>query len=368
MWARDGSIAIIGTLPLIQDADVKTCQKKTFDTLLSHMTPSGQIPTNVGIDHARPDYSGVGGITSIDSMLWVVIAFYQYVAATKDIEFLRKHIDALQKAVTWLSAHDGNNDALLEIPEAGDWTDLFGRSYNVLYDEVLWFRANNCFGRLLELLGDDQRAGDYLRWAHVIKREIVNTFWPSTKGNAEDRFDFADQQFSLGDTRYLLAQITPFDFSWRCDVYANILAFLFDVIDTDKATQAFRFMWGSGINEPFPVANLYPVVSEGDKDWRRYYTVNLLNLPNHYHNGGIWPFIGAMWVRFLHKLGLTDLALQELYRVARLNHQGISGEWEFTEWEHGRTGRPMGKSYQAWSASEFILTCHTLKLDSVTKG
>ena len=50
----------------------------------------------------------------------------------------------------WLSAHDSNNDGLLEIPEAGDWTDLFGRSYHVLYDEVLWYRANVCYGRLLE--------------------------------------------------------------------------------------------------------------------------------------------------------------------------------------------------------------------------
>ena len=39
--------------------------------------------------------------------------------------------------MNWLSALDSNNDGLLEVPEAGDWTDLFGRSYHVLYDEVL---------------------------------------------------------------------------------------------------------------------------------------------------------------------------------------------------------------------------------------
>jgi glycogen debranching enzyme len=260
----------------------------------------------------------------------------------------------------WLAAHDSNNDALLEIPEAGDWTDLFGRSYNVLYDEVIWYRCNICFGRLLQMLGDEQRAGDYLRWARVIKREILINFWPTTQQNVYQTVSFAEQQFSIGDARYLLAQITPFDFSWRCDTFGNLLAFLYDVVDAQHASQTFRFMWGVGVNEPYPIANLYPAVTVGDRDWRTYYTVNLLNLPHHYHNGGIWPFVGGHWVRFVNKLGLRDLALQELYRLTKLNKLGVHSEWEFNEWAHGTTGRPMGKAYQAWSASEFIRACHDL--------
>ena len=62
---------------------------------------------------------------------------------------------------------------------------------------------------------------------------------------------------------------------------------------------------------PYPVANLYPPVQAGAPDWRAYYTVNLLNLPAHYHNGGIWPFIGGMWVRFIHRLGLRDVACRD---------------------------------------------------------
>jgi glycogen debranching enzyme len=132
------------------------------------------------------------------------------------------------------------------------------------------------------------------------------------------------------------------------------------VVDAGQASQTFRFMWGVGVNEPFPIANLYPAVMSGDSDWRPYYTVNLLNLPNHYHNGGIWPFVGGHWVRFINKLGLRDLALQELHRLTELNKLGTNCEWEFNEWAHGRTGRPMGKAFQAWSASEFIYACHAL--------
>ena len=362
VWGRDGCITLIGCLSLLQDKEIKNCVEQTLFTLLNNISPSGQIPSNVQIDTQIPDYSGVGGICSIDSGLWFIIAFYEYIRKTRNLDLLRNNMGQLQKVMNWISAQDSNNDALLEIPEAGDWTDLFGRSYHILYDEVLWYRANVCFGRMLQLLGDEQRAGDYFRWAQVIKKEILLNFWPTTQQNMYQSVNFAEQQYSLGDTSYLIAQLTPFNFSWRCDILGNVLAFLYNVIDAEKATKAFRFMWGAGVNDPFPVANVYPPVHAGDPDWRPYYTVNLLNLPDHYHNGGIWPFVGGGWVRFIHRLGLKEFALNDLYKLAQLNQKGISGDWEFNEWFHGKTGRPMGKAYQAWSASEFIHACHALKI------
>lgn len=363
VWARDGAITIIGTLPLIDDPEINQAQVKTFDTILEHLAPNGQPPSNVRIDSKHPDYSGVGGICSVDSALWFLIAFHEYIQQTRDMNFLRKHLPELQRMMNWLSALDSNNDALLEIPEAGDWADLLGYHYNILYDEVLWYQANICFGRMLGWLGEEDRAGDYLRWSQVIKKEILMSFWPSTQTGMYQSINFSEQQYSLGDTHYLIAQVGPFDFSWRCDVYGNILAYLFNVLDQDKAKRAFQFMWGVGINDPYPVTNLYPPIHVGDRDWQPYYVVNQLNLPDQYHNGGIWPFIGAQWVRFIYKLGFTNLAYQELYKVAELNKLGIANEWEFNEWVHGKTGRPMGKAYQAWSASEFILACHTLDIN-----
>lgn len=367
VWARDGSIAVIGSLHL-DDEDVRACQRTTLETLLNHMSPVGQIPANVNIDTEVPDYSGVGGISSIDSGMWTVIACYEYVRTRNDLDFLRERLWALQEAVDWLSAQDSNNDALLEIPEAGDWTDLFGRSYNVLIDEVLWYRTNVAFSRMLELAGELERAADYMRWSQVIKTVILERFWPTTSRLPSDlgaQLTFTDRQFGVGDTRYLLAQMTPFDFNWRCDVYGNILAVLFNVLDEKRAKMAFRFLWGVGINDPWPVKNLYPVVHSGDPDWRSYYTVNLLNLPHHYHNGGIWPFIGAQWVRFIQRLGYRQLAYQELVKLAKLNQLGVYEEWEFNEWAHGETGRPMGKAYQAWSASEFLLACRELRFNEM---
>jgi sucrose-6-phosphatase len=293
-----------------------------------------------------------------------VIAFYLYVRQTQDFDFLEEYSSRLHAVMNWLSALDSNNDGLIEVPEAGDWTDLFGRSYHVLYDEVLWFRANLCYGRLLEFQRQYERASEYMLRSQFIRSRILNAFWPSTQArDASAPITFADRQFSVGDSSYLLAEITPFSFNWRCDVLGNIQAALANVLDLDRARVAFKFMWGVGVNEPWPVANLYPPVQAGDPDWRAYYTVNLMNLPDHYHNGGIWPFIGGMWVRMIHRLGLYEVACHELLRLAELNRLGKNQEWEFNEWLHGRTGRPMGKAFQAWSAASFIHACQELQMN-----
>lgn len=360
VWARDGAKTLIWTLDLT-DEDIRRCQKETLRTILKHQAPAGQLPAYVRIDTNEPDYGGIGGITAIDGVLWMIIAVEAYTQRTGDWSVVKEFQHGLQRCMDWLSAHDANNDGLIEIPEAGDWTDLFARSYHVLYDEVLWYRCLRSYAGLLRPLGENERADDYEAWAERVRKMILKHFWPST---AVDKADggpsFAEVQFELGDTRYLVAQTSPFGYSWRCDVYGNILAFLTGLIGHERAGMTFRYMWGVGVSDPGPVVNSYPPVHSGDPEWRDYFTVNLLNLPNHYHNGGIWPFIGGLWVRFIHGLGMEDLAHRELFRLTELCRLGVHEDWEFNEWHHGVSGRPMGKAYQAWSAASFIKAFHQL--------
>ncbi|MCA9236047.1 MAG: hypothetical protein KDA44_11280 [Planctomycetales bacterium] len=362
VWARDGALTLIWTLDL-NDPAIRDCQAQTLRTLFAHQAPTGQIPANVRIDSDEPEYAGVGGIASIDSGLWLVIAMWRYASETNDWSIVDENRNNLQRLMDWLGAHDSNNCGMLEIPEAGDWTDLFARSYHVLYDEVAWHRCLVCYANILQHFEEMERAEDYFTWSRHVRQVIIESFWPSTSAESNGRTSFASKQFSLGDARYLVAQLSPFSFSWRCDVLGNLLAYLSNLTNRSQAMQTFRFLWGVGVNEPGPVRNLYPPVQAGDPEWREYFTVNLLNLPNHYHNGGIWPFVGGLWVRFVHRLGMRDLARRELVKLARLCAHGVENEWEFNEWHHGETGRPMGKAFQAWSAASFIKACHDLHID-----
>lgn len=45
---------------------------------------------------------------------------------------------------------------------------------------------------------------------------------------------------------------------------------------------------------------------------------------------------------------------RQLAKLAEVNRLGVEGKWEFDEWCHGRTGRPMGYPHQAWSAGMYI--------------
>jgi glycogen debranching enzyme len=363
IWARDGAKTVVWTSDL-DDDEIRACQEQTLRTILEHQGPAGQLPASVSIESKTPEYGGVGGITSIDSALWTFIAIGDYCHRRRDYSLVDEYAERLQKAIDWLGALDANNCGLLEIPEAGDWTDLFGRRYHVLYDEVLWYRCLMYYARILRHLGREAEAADYERQSQRVQRVILNTFWPSTAPpGPESGRSFSDAQFGLGDARYLVAQVSPFSYSWRCDVYGNLLAFLTNLIDKERAMLTFQFLWGVGVNDPWPVKNMYPPIEAGDPEWQEYFTVNLLNLPNHYHNGGIWPFIGGLWVRYVHKLGLGELARRELVKLAQACSHGVTHDWEFNEWHHGVTGRPMGKAYQAWSAASFIRACHDLHLD-----
>jgi glycogen debranching enzyme len=360
VWARDSAVTMMWALP-IRDPELTECGKQSLQTILDAQSQDGHLPNYVEVETGRAEYGGIGNIAGIDGVMWIMIACWNYAHLTGDMDFLRRNHDKLERSMQWLHALDSNNCGLLEIPEASDWMDLFPRSYNVLYDEVLWYRATVDYAQILHELDEDVER--YVNRAARIRRMINTQFWPTPDTIRDNIESFAQTQYNLGRTRYLIAQITPFGFSWRCDVYANIIATLYGVLDDHCARRVYRFMRQSGVDLPYPVRVLYPAINPGDADWRDYFLVNLQNLPDHYHNGGIWPFVGGLWVRFLLRLGEQRRAETSLEKVAELCRDGIDREWEFTEWAHGVTGRPMGKAYQAWSAASYVAAYLALQGD-----
>ena len=360
VWARDGVLTAIWSATT-GDAEFIDCGKRTLELLAKHQTSAGMIPVNVHSHTEHPEYSGLGGIASIDAVIWFVIGVVRLAFGEQDPAFARRLLPSVTAAMHWLEAHDSNDDALLELPESSDWMDLFPRSYNVLYDEVLWYQACLDYAALLQGLGEDGT-----RWHNFAQRVLsrcLEVFWP-TYTEAEWTALGSSGRRITGEPQYLLSYVTPYDFSWRCDVYGNLLAALNGMLDQPKRERLFSFLWGAGVDQPYPVRVLYPPVQSGADDWKDYFILNFLNLPYHYHNGGVWPFVGGLWVRFLYSMGRADLAQSELGQLAEACRQGIHGEWEFNEWLHGKTGRPMGKPHQAWSAASYIKTYLALKGDS----
>ncbi len=269
---------------------------------------------------------------------------------------------SLERALLWLRYQDSNECGLLESHEAMDWADLFANRYNVLYANVLYYAAWKCMGHMADALG--MSAESFFRSAEDVRRKVNTLLWIGK----EEPKDWTWLKHERKEWFYVLKRVEtelverPFylpymafrDYADRFDTLGNLLAIVFGVADGDKAAKILNYIDGCGLNEPFPVRAVYPVINPGDKDWREYYRVRNINQPHHYHNGGAWPFIGGFYVTALVQAGRMAEAEQQLAKLGAMNRRGKHREWEFNEWFHGQSGRPMGFGGQSWSAAMFV--------------
>lgn len=203
----------------------------------------------------------------------------------------------------------------------------------------------------------DEMADDVrhkLRIVLWVGPENTEEWGPDCPGHTEWKYTLSQVDPVLVKQPFFLPYVAFRDFGDYCDVFGNLLAILFGVANPAQEKRILDYMHQVGIADPYPVRVLHPIIHPGNKDWREYYRNNNLNLPEQYHNGGIWPFVGGFYVAALVKAGRMDEAHRQLEKLAEVNRQGIEEEWEFNEWCHGHTGRPMGYPHQAWSAGMYV--------------
>jgi glycogen debranching enzyme len=118
------------------------------------------------------------------------------------------------------------------------------------------------------------------------------------------------------------------------------------------------------INKPFPCKTIWPPIKPGDKEWKTYFSQCDAREPYNYLNAGIWPYIGAFYVVALVKMKQYKQAELELQSLAKANLQQLRGH-EFNEWLDGKTGKPEGEPYQAWSAGAYIYAYECVRAKKV---
>ena len=363
VWARDSVITSLGAVLLPEHRD---CLRRSLETLASQQSELGAIPNNVSVATGRLDHTNAG---SVDSNLWFIIGHYLQFQTFGDTEFLRAHWASLEKALLWLRYQDSNGCGLLEVHEAADWADLLANRFNILYDNVLWYASLRAMAALARALGVEGARYDAL--ADDVRHKIRIVLWVGPEnadewgatcpGHTEWKHTLSQVDPVLVKRPFFLPYVAFRDFGDYCDVFGNLLAILFSVANPAQVKRILDYLHQVGIAEPYPVRVLHPVIHPGNKDWREYYRNNNLNLPDQYHNGGIWPFVGGFYVAALVKAGRIEEAARQLEKLAAVNRLGIDAEWEFNEWCHGQTGRPMGYPHQAWSAGMYVLAYRAVR-------
>ena len=374
VWARDHSICTLAAC-LTEDKRLISTAKKGILFLLRRQIDHGQVPSYIEIEGRKKDFGGFGLITSIDSNLWVVIAAAHLHRLTGDRRFISKsNMIRYKKFYRLFKAFDSNDCGLIEVPKAGDWADVFGRTYHVLYDECLYYQAlkdlDYLFSKGIEMnpaMESDKYIRDNIkkriRWIRKrrprVKRRINELMWFTKDNIGRIRKEYyIIEGIREMDYDYYQSHLTPFKIDWekRFDSFGNILAILTGIANRDKSERIIRHVKSNRINHPFPIKSLYPPVFRHEKDWEPIY--RLKQQPYTYHNGGIWPVISGLWIHVLEKRGHHRLAEEELWRLADNIRRD---QFLFHEYYHGKTGRPCGRVHQAWSAAGYIIAYHSVK-------
>ena len=342
IFGRDAAICSLGMLASGERELIRHA-KKSLLTLARFQAPNGQIPKYVKPEKRETDfwYSGC-----IDATLWWLIAVDFYDRALP-LQGLKKKLELkIAKALGWLFCQEHQGMFLVQQNEASDWADIMPRSGFVLYSNSLWYAVKKRYG---------------IRTAAKTRHFFRHIFFPFDKTCPEHRRLTVLTDYVKGGATQRDFYLSFVNFSFwgeEVDVFGNVLACLFDLPSAEKQEAIVDSLLKRGANRPWPIRTLLSPINRDSRFWRPYMDRHCQNLPYQYHNGGIWPFVAGFWVQLLLKLGRKDLANEELEQYAgasKLNN------WEFNEWLHGKTGKPMGMAGQSWNAAMFVLAFHALE-------
>lgn len=376
VWARDHAICSLAAL-LTDDPDLLACAKKGVLFLLKKQMDHGQIPSYVEIESKKRVYGGLGSITTIDSNLWIVIVAALMYKKTKDKRFISmSNINRYKRFYRLFKSFDSNDCGLMEVHIASDWADIINRTYHVLYDECLYYEALKSLEFLFsEFVEHDKQSHPIfvatikrrIKWIKKrrprVKRKINSSFWftPQTITKVQEEYMIHDA-IPKKKYSYYQSHIMPFKHQWadRFDAFGNILAILLNIANKKRKNAIVKHVLKNKINKPYPIKALYPPIYKKDKDWETIYASK--EKPHFYHNGGIWPMLTGFWINALVRCNFRNVAEEELASIAKAL---TSHKYIFHEYFHGKTAKPLGTKYQAWSAAGYIISYHSLKRDSV---
>lgn len=359
LWARDSMTTSLGASFF---PEFKSTIKKSIELLTKNQTELGLIPNCVGSYNI--DRQSDVTFNSLDAPLWYIIGHYVYAQNYLDVSLLKKYEYNILKALLWLRCQDPDNLGLVVQQPTGDWQDAFPHKYgytihgNALYYGVLKLLNENGLAETVKktINGEiraytalyDKKLGYYYPWG-----------WKNHDGDREHEEWF--------------------------DTAGNLLAIITDLATPQIAKNIINYIEREKINQPYPCKTIWPPIKKGDPEWHSYFAKCNAREPYNYLNGGIWPFIGGLYVVALVKMKEYKKAEAELAKLAEANLKIVKQpdaplyiitknkpkmsraelvklrQKEFNEWLHGQTGEAMGEPYQGWSAGTFIYAVECLK-------
>ncbi|HEY1950747.1 MAG TPA: glycogen debranching protein [Bryobacteraceae bacterium] len=118
---------------------------------------------------------------SADSTPLLLMALDDYVSASADIEFLRKHWDAAQRAYAFIRQHDSDNDGIYENTEGTGWVEAWPprMPHQEIYLAAMDQQATESMRRLAALMNDAALSSTAAAQANRIRKNIESEYFDS---------------------------------------------------------------------------------------------------------------------------------------------------------------------------------------------
>lgn len=374
LWARDAMISSLGILATT-DTKLHHAVHTSLLSLAAHQTELGLIPNKIDFgENKRVNFRAYG-----DGGLWFVLLVARYLLLYPDCPEKDALYAAAEKSLLWYRYQDHDQSGLIAIQEGASWMDLFPLRGKSIYINALRYWATNELSQIATRYGANDTADKLAQETVSIRAAIQEKLWYepgkdialiiqdsfSTSSYNEAGYDALGRKLLLpekkllADEAYFLPYVTLRDFGEWFDTLGNLIAVVSGLATPIQRTAILDFITAHDLAKPFPIKAIYPTLEPGDPDWRYYFAFGDLNYPEQYHNGGVWPMIGGFYVWSLTCHGDQVAAKRMLEELAEANQTGPSDTpWEFNEYLHGQTARPMGMQDQAWSAAMYLAAHH----------
>lgn len=361
IWSRDGVITSLAVL-MMNDDDLTHTVLATLRTLMQHLGPHGEVPSNVDPVQGHVSYGGTAG--RVDASLWFVIGVHQYWKRTQDSGFAHEFFPLLRKIEFLLGCWEFNAKGFLYIPETGNWADEYLQHGYVLYDQLLYLQA---LRGMHEMYGAVEGRNNTVLYDKMgrLKDLISSNYWfDKSVNNKVDAYHpvIFEKGYEAAELRgdYWMPYFSPRGYGYRFDAFANVLVSLFHVADKKQSDATDAYIDTHVVPKTLSVLPAFsPVIDERDDDWKHLqvsFSHVFKNYPYQYHNGGLWPMINGFYVADLIVRGKTKEAKR--YRDAVHAANALSKDdnrWGFHEFIDGKTFVPGGTKIQTWSASAAIM-------------
>jgi glycogen debranching enzyme len=342
IFGRDAAVCAIG-MALSGDPRLMREAATGLKTLASHQARNGQIPKFVDVHRKEADFWYLG---CIDSTLWwlIAIAFLDECRAgqrrSARASLRSRYARRIKLAIQWLLAQEHQRFFLLQQNEASDWADIMPRSGFVLYTNALWYHVKRLYG---------------LDAAAATRENFNGLFHPFSAAIAQYRRArlLNDYVRRKAKSRDLFLSFVNFSFfGEEGDVFGNVLTVLLGLTDARASTRTLDALAKAQVHEPYPVRAVTNPITHRNRLWRPYMARHRQNHVWQYHNGGVWPMVGAFWICALVECGRLTQARSDLLKLARAC---AVRNWDFIEWLHGKTLAPRGMRGQSWNAAAFLI-------------